>query len=93
MIDVTLQFLHGGFAFLTGHGTRQFITNSQVYFIEFQQDPAFIQHCPRNPRLDYRQGVHVLSQRRTEPAMRGILDTATDAGLRALDVRRYTTDA
>ena len=35
----------------------------------------------------------MLCQWRTEPAMRGILDTATDAGLRALDVCRYTTDA
>jgi len=33
----------------------------------------------------------VLCQRRTEPAMRGILDTATDAGLRALVVCRNKT--
>ena len=38
------------------------------------------------------EGVHVLFQRRTEPAKRSDSRTAS-AGLRALDVRRYRTDA
>jgi hypothetical protein len=66
--------------------------NPQLYFDPFQRHLTFIRAHEHNPRLVYGQGVHVLSQRRTEPASRGILDQATETGLCALDVRRYTTD-
>ena len=47
--------------------------NPKLYFTPFHQLPYFIRPFQHNPSLIYRQGVHVLSQRRAEPARRSIL--------------------
>jgi hypothetical protein len=45
----------------------------------------------QQPRVIYSQGVQVLCQRRTEPAMKDHSSKDSDAGLTALDVDRYLT--
>jgi hypothetical protein len=42
--------------------------NPKVYSDPFSPHPVFIGLGPHNPWLIYRRGVHVLCQRRTEPA-------------------------
>jgi hypothetical protein len=43
----------------------------KLYFNPFQEHPTFIRKHPPQRPLIYRQGVHVLCQRRAEPAKRG----------------------
>jgi hypothetical protein len=56
----------------------------------FQQHRTFTRPT-QQPRVIYSQGVQVLCQRRTEPAMKDHSSKDSDAGLTALDVDRYLT--